>query len=187
MTWPTQHFTADDLDAFHSASLSSEALQHLHECGECRALVEKDRAVVRMLETLAPFSPRADLADRVLAQVTRPVAVAAPSRPRRPLALAASLILTLGASVVWSLFNRALLASWVDRGAAALRELVWEGFATMAQNLSEQPWLESLRKIGGSSGRIALVVSVLVIGYAASMVALRRLLMHPVPAANPKW
>jgi hypothetical protein len=187
MTWPTQHFTADDLDAFHSASSSPQSLQHLEECPDCRALVEKDRAVLGMLEALAPLSPRADLADRVLAQVTRPVPVAAPARRRRPLALAASLVVALGTSVLWSLFNRALLASWLDRGAAALRDVVWDSVATLTQNLLEQTWLDAVRQFGSSSGRVALAGGVLVVGYTLSMIALRRLLIHPAPAVNPKW
>jgi len=186
MTWPIQHLTAEDLDAFHSASLSPQSLQHLDECQDCRSLVERDRLVLQMLETLEPLSPREGFADRVLAQVARPAVVAVPVR-RRPVALAASVMVALGASVVWSLFNRALLGSWIERGGAVFRNLVWDGIATLAQNLSEQPWIASLREFGGSSGRIAVAASVLVAGYVAAMIAFRRLLLVPAPAANPKW
>ena len=187
MTWPIRHLTAEDLDAFHSASLSSEATQHLDECAECRSLVERDRALLEKLETLASFSPRADLADRVIAQITQPVPISARTPARRPLGLAASIAVLLGGSVVWSLFNRPLLGSVLTRIGGAIREFVWDGLATVAQNLSDQPWLASVQQFAGSGTRLALTVAVLLTGYAAAMIAFRRLLRHPVPAGSPNW
>jgi hypothetical protein len=187
MTWPIRHLTAEDLDAFHSASLSAEANQHLTECADCRSLVERDRALLEKLETLSSFSPRADLADRVIAQIAQPVPVATRAPSRRPLALAASLAVLLGGSVVWSLFNRPLLGSVLTRVGGAIREFLWEGLATIAQNLSDQPWLASVQQFAGSGARLVLMVGVLLAGYAAAMIAFRRLLRYPVSAGSPNW
>ena len=181
MTWPIKHLTAEDLDAFHSASLSPEATQHLDECSECRSLVERDRALLEMFETLPSFAPQAGLADRVMAQLAQPVSAPVRVPSRRPLALAASVAVLLGGSVVWSLFNRALLGSWVTRLGGAVREFLWDGLATIAQNLADQPWLESARQLVGSGVRLGVTVTILLVGYAAAMVAFRRLLRQPAP------
>jgi hypothetical protein len=182
MTWPTQHLTIEDLDAFHSESLPPEAQRHLLECDECRTLVERDRELVARLEALPVFSPRADLADRVLAQLARPAAPApVPVRTRR-VALAASVLIAAGASVVWSLENRALLGSWVERGTGAIRDALWEGIATASQNLAGQSWIAELSRFG--TGRLAGLGLVLLVGYAAGLLGLRRLLTAPV-AVSP--
>lgn len=184
MTWPIRHLTAEDLDAFHSASLSPETKQHLDECSECRSLVERDRALLEMLETLPSFSPRADLADRVIAQISQPAATPVRIPSRRPLALAASVAVLLGASVVWSLFNRPLLGSVIARVGGAIGDFLWDGLATMAQNLADQPWLASAQQFAGSGARLALAIGVLLIGYTAAMVAFRRLLRQPMPVTS---
>ncbi len=186
MTWPTPHLTAEDLDAFHSASLSPIASRHLDECADCRLLVERDRALLDRLETLPSFAPRGDLADRVLAQIGRPAVLPARTTRPRALALAATVAIGAGISVIWSLFNRPLLGSWIDRGSDALRNLFWESIATVAQNLSEQPWMPDLWQTGWSEGRIAAAGAALLLGYAGAMLVLRRLLIRPlaVPNAN---
>ena len=43
--WPINHLTADDLDAFHTASLTVQAREHLEECEECRRMALLDHAV----------------------------------------------------------------------------------------------------------------------------------------------
>lgn len=184
MTWPIRHLTAEDLDAFHSASLSTEATQHLHECNECRSLVERDRSLLNMFEALPSFSPRADLADRVIAQIAQPVAATPRVPSRRPLALAAAVAVLLGASVVWSTFNRPLLGSLIARVGGAVREFLWDGLATIAQNLSDQPWIAGVQQFAGSGARLGLIVAVLVVGYTAAVVALRRLLRQPIPVSS---
>jgi hypothetical protein len=184
MTWPIRHLTAEDLDAFHSASLSLEATKHLDECSECRSLVERDQALLELFETLPSFAPRAGLADRVMAQLAQPVSVPVRAPRRRPLALAASVAVLLSGSAVWSLFNRPLLGSWMARLGSAIREFLWDGLATIAQNLADQPWLASVREFAGSGARLAVTVTILLIGYTAAMVAFRRLLRQPVPATS---
>jgi len=184
--WPIQHFTADDLDAFHSASLSVEAREHLEECAECRALVEQDRALIHELSRLPSFQPAPGFADRVLAQMEPRKAPIRIARPRR-VALAASLGLALAASMIWSLLNRDLLLNWLNHSAAALGSSLWDGLRVAASNLTEQPWFESLRQFGSSTARVALVGGGLFVGYGAAVLALRRLLVpssRPVPHAN---
>ena len=50
--WPVNHLTADDLDAFHSASLTADAQEHLEDCEECRNMALLDRTVLNALATL---------------------------------------------------------------------------------------------------------------------------------------
>src|ERR1043166_1424111 len=67
--WPINHLTAEDLDAFHSASLPAELREHLAECEECRTMAELDRMVLEELAALPSYSPRDGFVDRVLAGV----------------------------------------------------------------------------------------------------------------------
>jgi hypothetical protein len=185
MTWPIQHLTAEDLDAFHSASLSMESRKHLDECVDCRKLVQQDQSLLAMLDALPGFAPRADLADRVLAQVARPIVAPVRRARNRVLARAALVMVGLGASIIWSSLNRALLGSWIDRGAGAIRDLLWEGLATVSQNLSEQPWISGLTSL--RAGRLAIGGVVLLLGYAGAMLGLRRLLIQPAPVPGSNW
>ncbi|HLB54312.1 MAG TPA: hypothetical protein VJK71_04340 [Gemmatimonadales bacterium] len=188
MTWPTQHLTAEDLDAFHSASLTREAAQHLEDCSQCHALVHQDRALLQALESLPVFAPRADFADRVLARVHRPAPLTVRIRKPRSVALAALILIGLGASAGWSIINRALLASWIDATAMEIGRSIWIGFATLAQNLSEQPWVSGLLQVGSSTPALVALGSALLIGYPAAMMALRRLLVLPrSTGSNASW
>jgi len=185
--WPVNHLTADDLDAFHSASLSIAAREHLDECAECRALTLEDQALVRALESLPGFEPEAGFSDRVMARValSRPV----PARFRVPrLALAASVFVVLGASIVWSLFNRTLLLSWLDQAAAQVGQALWLGVRVVATNLTEQPWFAGLRGFASSTGRVVFAGAGLLIAYGAAVYALRRLLVPPSrPVPHADW
>ena len=187
MTWPIKHLTADDLDAFHSASLSISARQHLDECPECRALTLQDSALVQALERLPSFEPTAGFTERVMAQV-RPVPVLARVSRRPTLALAASVAIILGASVVWSLLNRAALLAWLNHSAAGIGQALWTGLRVAATNLTEQPWFASLRQFAASSGRVLLLGGGLLVGYGAAVFALRRLLAPPSrPVPHADW
>ena len=188
MTWPIQHLTADDLDAFHSASLSIAAREHLDECAECRALVTTDAALLKALAALPALEPSAGFADRVMArvEVKRPalVRVRVPSR----VALAATLLVALGASIGWSLFNRAQLASWLDQSATLIGRAVWDAVRGVASNLTEQPWFAGLRGFASSTARVVLAGGGLLIAYGAAVYALRRLLVPPSrPVAHADW
>jgi anti-sigma factor RsiW len=186
MTWPIKHFTADDLDAFHSASLSAESRQHLEACAECRSLVLSDRALLDALARLPSFEPSAGFADRVMARVQIQPA-AARAFPWTRVALAASLLLGLGASAIWSVFNRGVLLGWLNNAAAEIGRGLWLGVRVLATNLTEQPWFGTVSQALSSSGRVALIGGVLLVGYGVAVFALRRLLVppsRPVPDAN---
>jgi predicted anti-sigma-YlaC factor YlaD len=178
MTWPIKHLTADDLDAFHSASLNVEARQHLEECAECRSLALADRALLGALERLPVFEPKAGFADRVMARVQLNQTPARVLKWRR-IALAAGLLIGLGASVGWSLFNRGLLLSWLNQAASQIGSSLWVAVRVVASNLTQQPWFDALRQAGSSWGRVALIGGVLLVGYSVAVVALRRLLVPP--------
>jgi len=177
--WSSNHLTTDELDAFHSASLNKLARAHLEQCAECKAMVEADRALVSALGTLPRFAPREGFADRVMAQVqVRKLAAARRFAPAR-LALAASLVVTLGASTVWSLLNRPLLQSWLDGAAEGIGNAFWTGLRVVASNLTSQPWFSGLADFAGSAPRLGLSAGALVLLYAAALYALRRLMLSP--------
>ena len=102
-------------------------------------------------------------------------------------ALAASVVLGLGASIVWSLLNRELLLSWIQLSAAETGRSLWLGVRVVVANVTEQAWYAPLREVASSPGRLALLVSGSLVAYAAALAALRRLLTppsRPVPHAN---
>jgi hypothetical protein len=187
------HLTADDLDAFHAASLSASARAHLETCEECRAMAQLDRAVLEALAALPALAPRPEFSARVMARVQRadPTLVRLPSRWSTALwrrrALAASVVVSLGASVVWSLLNRDLLLSWIHLSAAETGRTIWLGVRVAATNLTAQPWYGPLREFASSPGRLVAVGSGLLIMYGAALAAMRRLLTppsRPVPHAH---
>jgi len=191
--WPINHLTADDLDAFHSASLTIEAREHLEECEECRCLALLDHAVLDALAALPSFAPGPEFANRIIARVRSPEpALVRRFRPRTPaarfrLAVAASVVVSLGASIIWSLFNRDLLLSWINHSAAETGRQLWLGVRVVATNVTSQPWYAPLREFASSPGRIALLVSGSLVAYGAALYALRKLLTppsRPVPHAN---
>ena len=181
MTWPIKHLTADDLDAFHSASLSVEDQKHLEECEDCRALVQQDSALLAALASLPRFEPSSGFADRVMARVepARAGGAVVPLLRRRRLAIAATLAVSLGASVVWSWFNRDLLLSWLNQSAAAVGSTMWTAVRVAAVNLTEQSWFAGLADFASSSGRLALAAGGLLVGYGAALFGLKRLLVPP--------
>ena len=188
--WPVQHLTADDLDAFHSASVSPIAREHLAECDDCRSMAQLDRVVVEALASLPSYAPGSQFADRVLARVERPRAAARrtfiPATWGRR-ALAASVLLGLGVSIVWSLLNRELLLSWVQLAAAETGRTLWLGVRVLVTTGTAQPWYAPLRDFASSPGRIVLLASGSLVLYVTALVALRRLLTppsRPVPHGN---
>jgi hypothetical protein len=191
--WPINHLTADDLDAFHSASLTDQAREHLEECEECRSMALLDRSILDALATLPSYAPRPEFAARVMARVRRPEpAVVRFFRPRSRaawgrVAWAATVVVSLGASIVWSLFNRDLLLSWINTSAAETGRTVWLGVRVVVTNLTAQPWYAPLREFAASPGRLVALASGSLVVYGAAFVALRRLLTppsRPVPHAH---
>lgn len=193
MKWPINHLTADDLDAFHTASLTDQAREHIEECVECRNMALLDHAVLNALAALPSYAPAPVFADHVMARVHRPdMALARLLTPRSPaawrrLAVAASIVVSLGASVVWSLLNRDLLLSWINTSAAETGRTIWLGVRVVATNVTAQPWYAPLRDFVSSPGRLVALVSGSLVTYAVALAALRRLLTppsRPVPHAH---
>jgi hypothetical protein len=178
--WPTQHFTAEDLDAFHVEALSSEMQLHLETCDECRRMVALDRKVLAMMTRLPSYGPKDGFADRVMARVVvgspAPVPVLSYPKLTRPrlvalTALAAGLV----ASIAWSSANRAILDGWLDGGGAT----VWNWGNTIWQQsvafLASQPWYEGLRAMSAGPGRMAILAVATIGLYTSGLIALRRL------------
>ncbi len=192
MKWPINHLTADDLDAFHTASLTAHAREHIEECVECRNMALLDHAVLNALAALPSYAPAPLFADHVMARVRRPDTALARLVPRSPaawrkLAVAASIAASLGASIAWSLLNRDLLLSWINTSAAETGRTIWLGVRVVATNLTAQPWYAPLRELVSSPGRLVALVSGSLIMYGVALAALRRLLTppsRPVPHAH---
>lgn len=191
--WPINHLTADDLDAFHSASLTDLAREHLEECEECRSMALLDRDILDALATLPVYAPRPGFAERVVARIGRPeLAVVRRFGRGTPaawarMALAATVVVSLGASMVWSFSNRDLLLSWINTSAAETGRTVWLGVRVVATNVAAQPWYAPLSEFASSPGRLVALVSGSLLGYSVALVALRRLLtppIRPVPDAH---
>lgn len=156
-------------------------------------MVQLDRTVLGALATLPSYAPGPQFAERVMARVRRPDSVLArllvprTRAARVRLALAASVVVSLGASIVWSLFNRDLLLNFLNTSAAETGRQFWLGVRMVATNLTAQPWYASVRDFVSSPGRlIAVGVGVLVM-YPVALYAMRRLLTppsRPVPHAH---
>lgn len=191
--WPINHLTADDLDAFHSASLNDQAREHLEECEECRSMALLDRSILDALADLPSYAPRPEFTAQVMARIRRPEpALVRTLGPRTSAAwarggLAATVVGSLGASIVWSLFNRDLLLSWINSSAAETGRTIWLGVRVLATNVTAQPWYAPLSEFVSSPGRLVTLVSGALIVYGVALVALRRLLTppsRPVPHAH---
>lgn len=185
--WPTQHLTADDLDAFHSGALSSEMRLHLETCDACRALGANDFEVVSALERLRPFAPAPGFVDRVMAQVVvgqpaRVPLLSFPTLSRRRLAAVGALAAGLAASVVWSAANRTELEAWLNGIGAGLVQAGWAAVRSAAAAVAQQPWFETVRSGWLVPGRLAVAGGALVLAYGSGILALRRLL---TPSAGP--
>jgi hypothetical protein len=192
-TWPTKHLTADELDSFHSASVSGEAQLHVETCTDCQRLVAADRALVQALAALPSFAPTSGFVDRVMAsvQVRQPAKVPLLSYPtisRRALAWAFGLTVVALGSAVWSAAHLPLIHHWLDLAALEMRQSAWLGIRGLGANLIEQPWFESVREWMTSPLR---VISSLAAGLGVSVLALLALrrLVRPLPEAaiHAKW
>jgi hypothetical protein len=174
------HLTPDDLDALLLGTEQEGVHFHLETCAECRALVVADRNVVVALESLPALAPRAGFADRVMAGVTRPVAV-----PRRlpALARAAAVALVflsgLAGSISWTLANQPMLLGWRNTGIRWAEGWIQVGLSGLWAELSRQSWFGAMQSAFGSPTRLAVALTGMLLIYAAGLVALRRLTALP--------
>lgn len=194
------HLTAEELDILLEQAPGTEVQAHIYACVPCRNLAEADRRLVEHLRHLPSFAPRADFADRVMTRVKIQPALAdrfilrLPSwvhgggrSVRRAAALTVTLVSGMAASIVWSLANRDLLASWGNQTLSLLEGWAWTSLRTMAANVTAQPWYGAVREFLDSPERLGLAAVVLLTGYAAGLLALRRLVAipsRPVPHVN---
>ncbi len=145
-----------------------------------------DRRILDALALLPSYAPRAEFSERVLARIRRPEP--AWIRLRGRLALAASVVLSLGASIAWTLFNRNFLLSQINLAAAETGRTFWLGVRVVATNLTAQPWYSPFREFASSPWRLAALLSGSLVAYAVALVALRKLLTPPSrPVPNANW
>jgi hypothetical protein len=185
--WPTKHFTAEDLDAFHTEALSNEMRLHLETCEQCRHLVVTDRELLALLSGLGSYGPSQGFEDRVMARVAMsgPARVPVLSFPRftpRRLAGLGSLAAGLVASVAWSAANRTALDGWLAGVGTNLVATGWSWVRAAGAILTEQPWFGTVAETWDSPVRIAATAAAFLGAYALGLIALRRLI---TPSADP--
>jgi anti-sigma factor RsiW len=190
--WPTKHFTADDLDAFHSEALSNEMRLHLETCDQCRRLVATDRQLLALLEQLPSYAPSVRLADSVMRKVAisgpAPVPILSFPSVRGPrLAALVALAAGLVASVAWSASNQAFLQRLLDSASTEVFARGWTWLQAAGTRLTEQPWFGRVAETWDSPVRLTLTVIAGLVAYSLGLVALRRLItpsVEEVPNAN---
>ncbi len=186
---PGPHLTPDDLDAWLAGILAPAAQDHLAFCPACQERADTEREIVMLLAALPLMSPSPGFADRIMARVAVPEAMAARSfrsrvfATRRSTALAASLLAlvagSMAGSIVWTLGHQDTLAALGNWLAGQAGQAAWIGLRTVASNFIEQPWFAGLRDLAGSPGRLGLASALAMIAYLGGVLALHRLLALP--------
>lgn len=175
-----KHFSADDLDAFHTEALSSEMRIHFDACEDCRRLAVLDREVLAMMNRLPSYGPQDGFANRVMGRVEiaspGPVPVLSfPKLTGRRIAAVTALAAGMIVSVAWSAANRSVLDGWVDGTVAAL----WNSGTALSEQalaaMTGAPWFETVRQLAAAPVRLGAGALLAVGLYAGGLVALRRL------------
>ena len=187
MTPLPTHFSADDLDAFHSGALNRDSQLHLETCDACRQLVVSDRFVLDALGRLARYQPRTGFSDLVMTRITvgQPAAVPVLSYPRftrRRIAALVALAAGIVLSVAWSATNRSLLDGWLTGTGAAFFASGRASVEFLLRGVAQQSWYQTIREIALSPVRVALVAGATVALYGSGLMALRRLI---TPSGGP--
>ncbi len=187
---PTLHLTTDELDAFHSGSLSRDAGLHLETCDACRSLAHADHDLISQLGRLPALRARAGFEDRIMARVVvgEPASVPILSYPRlsrRRVAALSALAAGLAISVAWSAANRALLDAWLTAVSSSLANAGWAAFRGFSAAAAEQSWFQAVQHATAAPGRLVLGSIALVAIFAAGLVVLRRL-TSPSAATVPR-
>ena len=178
---PTLHLTTDELDSFHSGSLSREARFHLETCSACQALTVSDRDLLAQLERVPALQTGPGFEDRVMARVAimtpAPVPVLSfPALTRRRMIALAALAAGIVASVAWSATNRAFLDEMLGVAGSGLVDAGWAAFRGLAAVAAEQPWYQTVRQAITAPVPIALLSIAIVAIFASGLVVLRRLI-----------
>jgi hypothetical protein len=192
MTPTSPHLSAEELDAVLDGTAEASLFRHAEECAGCAKLLGQHRAVIQALETLPQFAPSDEFADQVMFQVAVPDPFAmrslATARRRmlgstRSRALAASvavmLVGTMAASIIWTVFNRDVLASTGHWLGGEAMQWFWVALRGTFANITEQPWFEAMRRVFGAPARIALASACAMALYGGGLYALRKLMTFP--------
>jgi predicted anti-sigma-YlaC factor YlaD len=67
-----QHLTPDEIELWAQGLLPAARDLHVAQCGECRAVAERERKLLRELAQLTRFAPEFGFVERVLAKVKIP-------------------------------------------------------------------------------------------------------------------
>ncbi len=67
-----QHLTPDEIELWAQGLLPAARDLHAAQCGECRAVGERERTLLRELAQLTRFAPEFGFVERVMAKVKIP-------------------------------------------------------------------------------------------------------------------
>jgi hypothetical protein len=67
-----QHLTRDEIELWAQGLLPAARDLHVAQCGECRAVAERERKLLRELAQLTRFAPEFGFVERVMAKVKIP-------------------------------------------------------------------------------------------------------------------
>lgn len=67
-----QHLTPDETELWAQGLLAAARDLHVAQCGECRAVAERERKLLRELAQLTRFAPEFGFVERVMAKVKIP-------------------------------------------------------------------------------------------------------------------
>jgi hypothetical protein len=67
-----QHLTPDETELWAQGLLPAARDLHVAQCGECRAVAERERKLLRELAQLTRFAPEFGFVERVMAKVKLP-------------------------------------------------------------------------------------------------------------------
>lgn len=193
---PLTHLTADELDALHEGQRLMRATSHLETCADCRALLERDTALIAALEGLPTWDPSPEFLNRVMSQVERPVvrpvvATAGVPTPRersaRRRVLVASLLTSglVTAGFAWAFVDPDTAVGLVQPAFQQLTGSLWTSLQAMSANTVEQPWFTTFRDALATPTRAVPVLVAAAGLYAVALLGLRRLLTRP--AADAGW
>jgi hypothetical protein len=193
---PLTHLTADELDALHEGQRLLRATSHLETCADCRALLERDAALIAALEGLPSWDPSPEFLNRVMSQIERPVVrpvvatVGVPTpreRSARRRVLVASLLTSsvVTAGFAWAFVDPDTAVGLVQPAFQQLTGSLWTSLQAMTANTVEQPWFTTFRDALATPTRAVPVLVAAAGLYAVALLGLRRLLTRP--AADAGW
>lgn len=190
------HLSADELDALHENLASPRATSHFATCQQCRELVAADRRILSLLGALPTWDAAPDLAPRVLARLSAPLATerapVATSAPidraaaarRRVVVLAGVFAVVLGIGFGWALLNPAAASRLATPLIDSLIDTGWLALQAVSANTLEQPWIREIRDALATPARAVPLLALAGVGYALMLTALRKVLSRSASHAS---